>query len=140
MNYNPADATECLPGGDYEAVLTKTEERQSKKGNDMIDLTWTVFQADTGRTFLVHDYIVNPSTLFKMKHLAKALGKTHEFKAAAFQPADYIDHHVTLQLGIKSQSGFDDKNVIDRYKEPPTAKFTAPPTVFQQPAEDQIPF
>jgi len=139
MKYNPADAVNILPAGEYEAVLAKVEDKTSKKGNEMQVLTWQVFAAD-GKCVNVTDYIVNPSTLFKLKKLAKAVGRLPEFEAGAFQAEQVVDCNIIVDVGIDSQPGFDDKNVIGNYKVLPTTTPAAAKPREKAAIGDEIPF
>ncbi len=115
LTYDPKDAVTVLPEGEYNVVLEKYEEKISKKGNDMMVLTWKAFPADNRPPAFVTDYIVFPSLTFKLKKLAKAMGKMGEFEAKTFQPEDYVGASVKAFLKIDTQEGFDDKNAIGDY-------------------------
>jgi len=137
MQYNPKDAITVWPAGEYEGVLTSCEETVSKKGNPMLKIVWTIFN-QAGRSRKVDDYIVNPGTLYKLKKVAKALGKLREFEEASFQLQDYLDCHLILDVGIEQHPGFDEKNVVGSYKTP------SPDMPMRLPAaktdEEDIPF
>jgi hypothetical protein len=115
LNYNPTDCNECWPEGDYEAVLEKVEDKRSKAGNDMQELTWKVYRSD-GRTQQVYDYIVVPAGLFKLKGMARAWGKTAEFDGGTFQADDHLDESLVVKLIVEKQDGYADKNRIVAYK------------------------
>ena len=56
----------CLPKGEYEVRIDDVVQKQSKAGNDMLELSLTAF-TDEGQTVRMFDYIVNPSGLWKLK-------------------------------------------------------------------------
>lgn len=114
MRYNPKDAITALPPGPYEAILQKCDESLSKKGNEMMTLTWKII-AGPNKSREVKDYIVSPATIYKLRNLARAMGKMVEFENASFQPGEFIGCHVTVDLGIEHSQGFDEKNVIGAY-------------------------
>lgn len=149
MKYDPKQASTCWAEGDYPAVIHSVEAKTSQKsGAEMEVVTFEVF-GDAGKTIRVKDYIVGPTatsngTVFKIKRIAKALGKEHEFKTGAFQVGDNIGANLVVSLGIDEQPGYDEKNVIDGYK--PSAGVAVTPSRAAQAkqhtpiTEDDIPF
>lgn len=115
MKYDPKDAVTVLPAGEYNAVLEQYEERLSKKGNEMGVLTWKIFPEGSNSTPFVTDYIVVPQFTWKLKKLAKALGREQDFKDAKFQPGDFVGSSVKLILEIQQSDGYDDKNGVETY-------------------------
>lgn len=115
LPYDPKDAVLVLPEGEYNAVLEKYEEKVSKKGNDMMVLTWKIFPSDERPGLLVTDYVVLPSFTWKLKKLANAMGRLKDFENQAFQPEDYVGQSVRVALTIDKQEGYDDKNAIGSY-------------------------
>ena len=116
--YDPKDAIMVLPEGEYNAVLKKVEEKQSKAGNDMCVLTWEVHPEDARPAVLVSDYIVFPAFTFKLKRLAQSMGKLQEFEDKTFQPEDYQGSSTRVFLRVAKQDGYDDKNEIKSYVAP----------------------
>lgn len=116
MNFNPKDATNLLPDGEYHAQVAVAEEKKSNAGNDMIKLRVRVF--GDGRTPLVDDYIVNPSTLYKLKKLCMAGGIGAKFEAGEINAADLVDLEFTavIKTQVDKTGQFEDKNIITGYK------------------------
>lgn len=161
VDYNPKDAVQVWTEADYDATLTKVEDKTSKVkpdgsgGNPMQVWTFEVFHQD-GRTQLISDYVVIPAATFKIKQLAIALGKKADFDAGQFQADDYIGAGVIVALTIEAQDGFDEKNRIGKIKAPgadspaqPSLSRQAPaprmqqkpiPTEADQPIMEDIPF
>jgi hypothetical protein len=150
FNYNSKDASSALPEGKYPASLATCEEGTSKSsGCPMLTLTFKVY-TDKGGERTVYDYIVNPSTLWKMKRLAKALGKDAEFKANTFQPADNIGANLTLELSMEEDDQYGDKNGVRGYEpstlgstsrvSPPKGPVTAGTAGYEPIQEEDIPF
>lgn len=140
FNYNPKDAVECLAEGEYDAELTKVEEKVSKAaGNPMLEVTWTVMQ--NGRAWTVRDYIVQPSGLFKLKMIARAWGKLDEFEAATFDLAAHTGKVARLYLTVQQSDGYADKNQVNSVKAtigmPVVTSATAPEPAA---ADSDIPF
>lgn len=141
FKYNPEDATSCLPEGEAQLVLVKVEEKQSKAGNDMAVLTFDAFSGE--RRGRVTEYVVNPTTLFKLKQIAKAFGPeaSAEFDAGKFDPSDYIDGSLMAVLKVESQDGFDDKNVVKKYLPANGAAVASKPVAAADEADDpSVPF
>jgi hypothetical protein len=139
FDYNPADATSCLPEGDATLAIIKCEDKTSRAGNDMIVVTFEAFVGD--RKGLVTEYVVNPSTLFKLKQIAKALGPkaVAEFDAGTFDPAKHIGETFAAVLAIESQDGFDDKNKVKKYL-PANGSAPAPKAPAAEADDESVPF
>ena len=75
FNYDPDKAEEknfiCLPNGDYEIEIVNVEQKVSKAGNDMLELTINAYDEE-GKKVQIFDYIVNPSGLWKLKKICDA--------------------------------------------------------------------
>lgn len=130
LNYNPKDAATCWDEGAYDASLVKVESGVSKSsGKDMEILHFRCYHPN-GNEQTIKDYIVVPSTLFKLKRLAIAIGQKAEFENGTFQAENYINSNVKVFLKVDRQDGFDDKNVIDKFV---TEVSTNTPVATQQP-------
>lgn len=114
--YNHKDAQKPVwPKGDYPAALMTTEEKVSSKGNPMLVLTFEVYNGD--KSVQIDDYIVNPSTIYKLKGLAVALGELAAFDADTFNADEFVGANLIVELDIQAGSGgFDDANKIKKYK------------------------
>ena len=128
FNYDPKDATNCLPAGEYDATLANVEEKRSKAGNPMLELTYAVYGG--GREVRIRDYVVNPSGIYRLRNLARALGKEDEFNSGSFDAQNYKDTDVRVELSVEQQEGFDDQNRI---------KKVLPPTAAKQPVSYRAP-
>ncbi len=117
FKYDPKAAIDCLPAGTYDGELESVEETTSKAGKPMLVVEWHIPHHD-GRTFIVKDYIVNPSTLFKLKGIAKALSLMGEFDAGTLDLADHIGQICGLELTVESSEKYGDKNNVKHYREP----------------------
>lgn len=117
FHYSPEDACDTLPAGDYIGVLTKVTDGESSTQRPMLTLTWGV-QAQ-GRWFYQRDWIVTPSTIYKLKGLARAWQCIKQFQDGAFNPADHVNRTCGLILQIKPAEGeFPERNTIAGYKPP----------------------
>lgn len=110
MKYNPQDALDCLPEGEYDATIEKAEETTSKAGKEMVVLTYRVYGS---REATVKDYITEKA-LFKLKRVAKAIGQEAAFESGVFKAADYEGRNLRLSLIVKTDD-YGDKNEIRGY-------------------------
>ena len=114
-SYNPKDAASAWDAGDYEASIVKVDEGTSgSSGAPMLTVTFKVYNGDKERT--LKDYIVNPSTLFKLKKLAVALGEGVAFGLGKFDPGDHINANLMLTLAVEESDEYGDQNKIKGYK------------------------
>ena len=73
FEYNPKEIKSeyaVLENGEYECEIVDAEETVSKAGNDMIKLVVCVY-GNEGEQVRVYDYIVSPSTLYKLKSICR---------------------------------------------------------------------
>ena len=73
FEYNPKEVKSeymILNNGEYECEIVSAEETVSKAGNDMIKLVLCVYGND-GEQVRVYDYIVSPSTIYKLKSICR---------------------------------------------------------------------
>lgn len=136
FKYNPKDAdNKLIPDGEYEAHVLEAEEMKSKAGNDMIKLTIKVWAH--GDAFHLFDYVVNPSSLWKLKRLAGAVGMMDRFESGAFEPRDLIGKNCLAFVKTKKdESGkYPDQNVIMKY-----SPSTTPVVQERAPGEDDLAF
>lgn len=134
-NYTPKDASDCLDEGKYEAFLERVEQKTSSKGNPMLAVIWTV--PWNGRDWRVRDFIVNPSTLFKLKLIAKAWNEQREFDEGRFDMEEHIKQPIMLHLDVQTSAIYGDQNQVVGYE----ASSGAPPPAKQPVAADaDVPF
>jgi len=73
FEYNPKEAKSeyaVLPNGEYESEIVSAIKTVSNAGNEMIKLVLCVYGND-GEQVRVYDYIVSPSTLWKLKSICR---------------------------------------------------------------------
>lgn len=126
INYNPQDAVQVLPEGDYPAVLLTVMDKTFKSGNAGQVWQFQVFDNANDRKVMITDNIVLPGATFKLRDLAIALGKKADFDAGTFQPEDYAGENVTVTLKIEKSDNYPDKNAIKKVKALATAPKAAP--------------
>lgn len=117
MKYNPKDATMCLPAGVYDATISAFNDKddegkplRSKGGNLMEVVEFTIY-TPSGGTIRMSEYITEKVVAWKYGVLAKALDKKADFDAGTFNPADYIDHNVKVELEVEEYNGQDQNKI-----------------------------
>lgn len=129
------------PKGEYDFEVIEAAEKQSKSGNDMIELQVTVFNAE-GKQKTIKDWLLGtPSTIYKLRHFAYGSGLEQEYEAGTLEASDCIRRtgKVTLRIEKDPNGQYADKNVIQDYVIPEnkqaSAKASEKKTVFQKPVE-----
>ena len=114
MNYDSNDAKNYLPDGDYIAVLAECEETTSKKtGKEMLKCVWEILIGP--RKVSIWDYIVNPTGLFRLRMIAKALGREGEFDGNQFQLTGEIGIRLQLTLSLEESPQYGPRNRIEAW-------------------------
>lgn len=139
-----------LPEGTYGFEISGGEDKKSKAGNDMIELTVRVFKPD-GTFLLVTDYLME-AILYKVSHAAKACGLEDKYNSGTLHVEDFIGKTGELKLAIqKDKNGqYPDKNVVKDYVVPKDGEASIKPKgsisastskkVDSSDLEDQIPW
>ena len=78
-DYEPSQPKGNIPAGKYPFTVSGAIEKQSKNGNDMIELTLEVIAGE--RAVDVYEYLVStPNAVFKIEQFCKAVGLPFEVK------------------------------------------------------------
>jgi hypothetical protein len=129
VKYNPKDASEAWPVGEYDATLIEVTETVSKSsGNDMEVWKFKLYGPDS-REMTIREYVTS-AAVFKIKALAKAFGKLAEFQREQFNAADYINQNLTIELKVETHDEYGDQNRIKTYK---PSRVTTRPVVARPP-------
>jgi hypothetical protein len=104
VKYNPKDADQNYPAGEYEAVLVKVEATESKAGNPMEVIHFEVYGPD-GDTMKLRDYFVegNKVATRRYRALAEALDALTKFNVGSFNASDYLQSRLILRLEIDGE-------------------------------------
>lgn len=107
-----------IPEGEYSFEISGAVDKQSKAGNDMIELTVRVYKPD-GNFFLLSDYLME-AMLYKVSHCAQACGLHDRYMSGELAADEFIGKTGTLKIGIqKDKNGqYPDKNVVKDYVVP----------------------
>jgi hypothetical protein len=92
---------QLLKEGEYEAVIVKSEDKQSSSGNSMIDLTLLVYD-EHGRAVSVRDFLVfTRSMMWKIIHCADSAGVLSEYSQGRMCSNALINKNVRVKIGIE---------------------------------------
>jgi len=114
--YDPKDASPPLiADGEYDAKIESVEETTSKAGNHMLKLAVRVWA--NGHESILFDYVVVPSSLWKLKQISTALDKLAKFEAGKLEPQEISG--ASLRVFVKTRKDetgkYNDQNVITKY-------------------------
>lgn len=140
------------PAGEYDFEVKDAAEKESKNGNEMIELQVTIFDTEGNRS-MVFDYLVHtPKAAYKVKHFADATGMEDRYARGEMQAHDCVFKKgrckVIVKKGERKDDGsfYPDRNSISDYVATATAA-TAPVTRQRAPVgagggdfDDEIPF
>ena len=104
-----------LLSGWHEARIVEAIEKPSKRGNDMIEITVGVRDAEGNeRTFL--DWLTDtPLGAVKLRHACEAVGALARYESGEIGQADFPGHDVRVKIGIEKKRGYPDRSVIEDY-------------------------
>ena len=98
----------------YPATVVKAADKVSKSGNEMIEITLSIF-ADDGTSRYVTDYLM-AAMMHKLFHFAEATGLMDAYSAGTICADDCLNREVFAKLGIDPAKGdFAAKNVVKDY-------------------------
>lgn len=113
--YNPSDASNAWPEGNYEAAIEAVENKTSQKGNEMQVVSFRVYSKG-GKDKAHREYFTfGPGALWKYQSLAKAIGQGEAFKAGNFDVADHIGKTLTIGFEVEESSEYGDQNRAGSY-------------------------
>lgn len=115
IDYDPKDARKTLPDGKYEAELIKCEEKTSKAGKPMLELTWRIYPNDHPMIQL-RDWVAIPSGVWKLEKMAKAWGKLDAFNAKTFNPEQHLNETLIVKLKTQEDAKYGEQNSIAGYE------------------------
>lgn len=144
------------PAGDYDFEVHDAVDQVSKSGNEMIKLTLHVFHPEHAGQRTVFDYLVAiPSSAFKVRHFAEAIGLLNEYERGELLPHALLNRTGRCKLRIRKGDGqYPDQNQVGDYLPAQTRAAPSAPrgnTAPQQqrgkvhagvgsPYDDEIPF
>ena len=104
-----------LRAGWYDARIADAAEKQSKAGNDVIELGAVVTAHDgSERTF--RDWLTTSDRgAHKARNCCLAVGALHAYEAGEISAELFPGHEVRVKIGVRKQRGWPDQNVIEDY-------------------------
>jgi hypothetical protein len=151
------EAARLWPKGEYDALVTLAVEKQSKKGNDMFELSLTVYDGE--KETKLKDWLM-PDFPAKLQAFCKSGGFWDEYMAGELSAHLITEANVRVKLGV--QEGDDEypprnkvvgyvkrKTAIEKAAESKAAPQGVPPKQQRQPTRqdptkpptpDEIPF
>jgi hypothetical protein len=105
-----------LKPGWHDARITEAVEKPSKAGNDMIEVTSVVLDAD-GNERTLRDWLTDTTFgALKLRHAAEAVGALAQYEAGEIGQADFPGHDVSVKISVEKRRGYPDSNKIDDYR------------------------
>lgn len=103
-----------LPKGTYDFEVIRAEDKQSKKGNDMIALGLKVF-APTGGTPFVNDYLLE-AMAHKLHGFCEEVGLSDKYESGSLAASDCMGRSGKVRIDIEKGKGdYPSKNVVKGY-------------------------
>jgi hypothetical protein len=105
-----------LRSGVYDALIREAVETESKRGNEMIDVSVVVYDGDGGeREF--RDFLTNTTLgALKLRHACEAVGALSKYESGDISAADFAGSNVRVKIGTEKRRGsWPDRNVIEDY-------------------------
>lgn len=127
MNYDPKDASNVIPAGEYEAsVKAVATEKTDQQGNtrpmktrdgvyDMVQVEYEVYVPGGAARKLWVYYAASPKALWRYRQLAQAIGQAEAFKNKQFNIADHIGANLKLSLVVEDNAQYGEQNQIDSH-------------------------
>lgn len=92
---------QLMKEGEYDAVVTSSEDRTSSTGNPMLDITLTVYD-EMGKTHGVRDFLVlTRSMMWKIIHCADSAGALPEYNQGRFCSNSIINRNVRVKIAVE---------------------------------------
>lgn len=108
-NYEP------MPAGDYVLEIEDIEERVSKAGNEMLNITFNVAEGEYEGRKIFEFYVLTEKALWKLKDLLVALGINTEGQVDV-SVDDLVGEMLIGNVEIQEQEGYDPSNKIKTHK------------------------
>src|ERR1700733_9531127 len=103
---NEADAVKAagrtlLPAGWHDARIVEAVGKQSKRGNDMIEITCLVPDGK-GAERTLRDWIMDSElAAAKLRHACEAVGALAKYEAGEIEQADFPGHSVRVKVRVE---------------------------------------
>ncbi len=124
-----AERFQLLKNGEYDAIISTSEDKVSSSGNPMMAMVLTVFDED-GKTYDIRDFLVfTKSMMWKVVHCTQSGGCYNGYQDGKFCSEMAIGKRVKVKVSVEEGkeiaidklngkpigSKYPDKNKIDDY-------------------------
>jgi hypothetical protein len=111
-----ASERRLLKAGLYPARFREALERQSRRGNEMIEVTVAVSDPD-GNEREFRDYLSGTTGLgaAKTRHACEAIGCLGRYEAGEISQSDFPGKTVRVKIDVERRRGYEPRNVIVDY-------------------------
>ena len=103
-----------LDDGTYDVVVVSAEEQTSKRGQDMIRLVMTAFDAD-GREHRIYDYISPHWMAHKWRHAFYSAGIGDRYESGEVDAKDFEGRAMKAIITRRKQEGYPPQNAVMDY-------------------------
>ena len=105
-----------LRPGWHDGRITTAFEKPSKRGNEMIEVTVAVADAD-GKERMLRDWLTDtPYGAAKLRHACAAVGAMTRYETGEIGQADFPGHAVQVKIAVEKRRGYPDQNRIEDYR------------------------
>ena len=144
MRFTPKSEKEVaeaglLSKGTYDFEVVEANDKQSKAGNDMVELICQVYDSE-GRGRKIFDWLVDSDgAAYKIRHFAEATGMLAEYEKGELPSHAMVGKTGRCQIVIRKDrdGNYPDKNAIADYVK---ATGTTPVEKIDRELDDEIPF
>lgn len=106
---------EPVPAGDYLLEIEKVENKVSKAGNDMLNITFNIVEGEYEGRKIFDLYVLTEKALWKLKDLFAALEYDVD-GTVEFDPQDLVGRIFTGAITVEESEGYDPQNRIKTHK------------------------
>jgi hypothetical protein len=100
--------------GWFSAKFLESVEKESRRGNPMIEVRLVVFNDEESREF--RDWLTGAERgAARLRHACVAVGAVDKYEAGEIGAADFPGHTCRVQVGVEKRRGYPDRNVIEDY-------------------------
>ena len=96
-----AERFQLLKEGEYDAIISASQDKQSSTGNPMMDMTLSVFD-ENGKSHDIRDFLVFTKTMmWKVVHCAESAGILPEYESQKFCSEAVIGKSVRVKVNME---------------------------------------
>lgn len=143
MRFTPKNEDELnplIPAGLYDAEVIKAEEKQSKAGNDMIQICLRIYLAD-GNTVLLNDWLME-ATQAKLLQFCNATGLRAVYDSGELQADHCLGKSVKVVIKTGRDKQDNEQNSVAKYAidRPAPTEPSRAPVDYKRKVNNQAPY